>query len=54
MAGGFVPMLRYYRQPSLAAFALPVTALLYALMTLDSARRHRFGHGAGWKGRTYS
>jgi hypothetical protein len=26
-------------------------ALLYAAMTLDSARRHRKGQGGAWKGR---
>jgi hopene-associated glycosyltransferase HpnB len=54
MAGTFVPMLRYYHQPAALALTLPFTALLYLLMTLDSARRHWLGRGAAWKGRTYS
>lgn len=50
----YVPMLRYYRQPPWRALALPVTATLYLLMTLDSALRHHRGQGAAWKGRTYA
>ncbi|GAA4847311.1 glycosyltransferase [Saccharopolyspora rosea] len=52
MAGTFAPMLRYYGQPVVAAFLLPVTAAIYAAMTLDSARRHRFRGGTTWKGRS--
>jgi hopene-associated glycosyltransferase HpnB len=53
MTGTYLPMLRYYRQPALAAPLLPFTALLYLLMTVDSAVQHRRGRGAAWKGRTY-
>lgn len=54
MALTFVPMARYYRQPVVLGVVLPFTAVLYMLMTLDSARRHWAGKGAAWKGRTYS
>ncbi|MEU0052753.1 glycosyltransferase [Streptomyces sp. NPDC006184] len=54
MAGTYVPMLRYYRQPLWLAPLLPFTALLYLLMTVDSAVRHYRGRGAAWKGRTYA
>ncbi|MBT2367356.1 glycosyltransferase [Streptomyces sp. ISL-10] len=54
MAGTYVPMLRYYRQPLLLAPTLPFTALLYLLMTVDSAVQHHRGRGAAWKGRTYA
>ncbi|WP_189910418.1 glycosyltransferase [Streptomyces albogriseolus] len=54
MAGTYVPMLRYYRQPLWLAPLLPVTAFLYLLMTADSAVQHRRGRGAAWKGRTYA
>ncbi|MEU3874131.1 MULTISPECIES: glycosyltransferase [Streptomyces] len=54
MAGTYGPMLRYYRQPLLLAPLLPVTALLYLLMTVDSAVQHHRGRGAAWKGRTYA
>lgn len=53
MAGSYVPMLRYYRQPLWLAPLLPFTALLYLLMTVDSAVQHYRGRGATWKGRTY-
>ena len=48
----FVPMLRLYRLSWLRAPALPLVALLYAGMTVDSARRHYAGRGGEWKGRT--
>ncbi|MFJ7265126.1 glycosyltransferase [Streptomyces sp. NPDC099050] len=54
MAGTYLPMLRYYRQPAVLAPLLPVTALLYLLMTVDSAVQHYRGRGAAWKGRTYA
>ncbi|AVZ71634.1 glycosyl transferase family 2 [Streptomyces lunaelactis] len=54
MAGTYLPMLRYYRQPPLLAPLLPFTALLYLLMTVDSAVQHYRGRGAAWKGRTYA
>ncbi|GAA3192832.1 MULTISPECIES: glycosyltransferase [Streptomyces] len=53
MCGTFLPMVRYYRQPWWTAPLLPFTALLYLLMTVDSAVRHHRGRGAAWKGRTY-
>ncbi|WP_385640238.1 glycosyltransferase [Streptomyces sp. SudanB91_2054] len=54
MAGTYVPMLRYYGQPLWLAPLLPFTALLYLLMTVDSAVQHYRGRGAAWKGRTYA
>ncbi|MER5750381.1 glycosyltransferase [Streptomyces sp. NPDC002088] len=54
MAGTYVPMLRYYRQPLWLAPLLPFTAFLYLLMTVDSAVQHYRGRGAAWKGRTYT
>lgn len=54
MAGTYVPMLRYYRQPVWLAPLLPLTAFLYLLMTVDSAMQHHRGRGAAWKGRTYA
>ncbi|WKE73143.1 glycosyltransferase [Streptomyces sp. WP-1] len=54
MAGTYVPMLRYYRQPLWLAPLLPCTAFLYLLMTVDSAVQHYRGRGAAWKGRTYA
>ncbi|MFJ8467722.1 glycosyltransferase [Streptomyces swartbergensis] len=54
MAGTYVPMLRYYRQPLWLVPLLPFTAFLYLLMTVDSAVQHYRGRGAAWKGRTYA
>jgi len=51
MAWTYLPTLRDYGLSPLYAFLLPISGLLYLLMTLDSARRHRAGHGAHWKGR---
>lgn len=54
MTGTYAPMLRYYGQPLWLAPLLPFTALLYLLMTVDSAVQHYRGRGAAWKGRTYA
>jgi len=51
MTVSFVPMLRLYRLSVLRAPGLPLIAMLYAAMTLDSARRHYAGRGGEWKGR---
>jgi len=48
----YLPMLRLYRLSPLRAPTLPLIAMLYAAMTVDSARRHYAGRGAEWKGRT--
>jgi hopene-associated glycosyltransferase HpnB len=52
MAVTYLPVLRLYRLSWLRAPALPLVALLYAGMTVDSARRHYAGRGGEWKGRT--
>lgn len=54
MAGTYLPMLRHYRRSAALAPLLPFTALLYLLMTVDSAVQHYRGRGASWKGRTYA
>ncbi|MFJ8082422.1 glycosyltransferase [Streptomyces sp. NPDC096205] len=54
MTGTYTPMVRYYGQPLWLAPLLPFTALLYLLMTVDSAVQHYRGRGAAWKGRTYA
>ncbi len=51
MAAAFLPTLRLYRQPPWRAALLPISALLYSLMTVDSAWRHWRGRGGAWKGR---
>ncbi len=54
MAIAYFPIVRFYQCSPLYALALPIIALLYTLMTLDSALRHWQGKGGAWKGRTYS
>ena len=54
MALAYWPTLKLYGGNPLLALALPLIALLYTLMTLDSARRHWAGQGGAWKGRVYS
>jgi hopene-associated glycosyltransferase HpnB len=51
MTISYLPMLRLYRLSPLRAPLLPATAVLYAAMTADSARRHYAGRGGAWKGR---
>lgn len=54
MAWTYLPTLDLYRLNALWALSLPFAGILYAVMTLDSARLHYAGQGAAWKGRTYS
>jgi hopene-associated glycosyltransferase HpnB len=53
MCIAFIPTLALYRLPAELAFALPLIAALYLLMTLDSALQHFLGKGGRWKGRVY-
>lgn len=53
MALAYLPTVRLYRVSPLWALALPAIALLYTLMTVDSALRHWRGQGGAWKGRVY-
>ncbi|MDE2902203.1 MAG: glycosyltransferase [Chloroflexota bacterium] len=54
MTCSYLPMTRWYGGSLLRAVTLPLSAVIYVTMTLDSARRHYRGVGGGWKGRTYS
>jgi hopene-associated glycosyltransferase HpnB len=51
MSASYVPMLRYYGLSPLRAPSLPLIAVLYAAMTVDSARRHYSGRAVSWRGR---
>ncbi|MGC8713123.1 MAG: glycosyltransferase [Leptodesmis sp.] len=53
MTLAYLPTIRLYRLSPLWAVCLPAIALLYNLMTLDSALRHWRGQGGAWKGRVY-
>ena len=54
MARTMLPILCEYRVSAWFAPLLPLAALLYTAMTLDSARRFRRGRGGLWKGRSFS
>lgn len=45
MSLAYLPMIRFYECPVWLAFCLPIIALLYNLMTLDSALRYWQGRG---------
>ena len=53
MSLAYLPTIRLYKSSPLWAFSLPVVALLYTLMTLDSAIQYWQGRGGAWKGRVY-
>ena len=53
MAIAYWPTLKLYGRSPLWGLELPLIALLYNLMTLDSAWRHWRGQVGGWKGRVY-
>ncbi|MGH6886743.1 MAG: glycosyltransferase, partial [Geminicoccales bacterium] len=50
MAYSYWPTLHFFRRPWWQAFTLPLVALAYGAMTVDSAWRHRKGRGGAWKG----
>jgi hypothetical protein len=54
MAIAYLPTLKLYKLSPLWSLSLPIIALFYNLMTIDSALRHWQGKGGGWKGRVYS
>lgn len=54
MTLAYWPTIRLYCLSPLWAFTLPFIALLYTLMTADSALRHLQGRGGAWKGRVYA
>jgi hopene-associated glycosyltransferase HpnB len=51
MALAFWPTVRLYRLAPAWVLTLPLAAVLFGAMTLDSARRFRRGAGGRWKGR---
>lgn len=53
MTVAYLPTVRLYKLSILWAFSLPAIALLYTLMTMDSAYKYWQGKGGAWKGRTY-
>lgn len=53
MALSYAPQVRFSGLGAQWALALPCSAMLFLVATVDSAIRHHFGAGAGWKGRRY-
>ena len=53
MVRTYLPMVRWLGCAPAWAAALPLSATLYAAMTVSSAWRHHRGAGAAWKGRAY-
>jgi hopene-associated glycosyltransferase HpnB len=47
----YMSAVRFYRQPVLSAFLLPLAAVFYTAATLESAIRYWNGKGGTWKGR---
>ncbi|MCE2510044.1 MAG: glycosyltransferase [Alphaproteobacteria bacterium] len=54
MMASYRPSLKLYGTAPWVALFLPVVALLYCAMTLDSARRHWQKAGGAWKGRPHT
>ena len=53
MLYAYRPTWELYRGDDPAIVLLPLAAMLYTAMTVDSALRHARGKGGAWKGRTY-
>lgn len=53
MTLSYLPTVRLYGGSIGVAFCLPGVALLYTVMTVDSAWQHWRGQGGAWKGRVY-
>ena len=48
----YIPTLKLYTRPVWEAGLLPISALLYTVMTIMSAYQYRFGKKPSWKGRS--
>jgi len=53
MGMAYWPTIKLYRQTPVWILALPIAAVCYAAMTIDSARQYRLGRGGLWKGRVF-
>ena len=53
MSIAYFPTVRLYQISWLWVLTLPAIAILYSLMTVDSAIRYARGQGGAWKGRVY-
>ena len=50
----YLPIIRFYGLSPIYAMSLPTVALIYILITIDSAWRHWRGRGGYWKGRVHT
>ncbi len=53
MSASYLPTLRWYKLSFSLAPVLPISAILYTMMTVSSALRAWQGKGSEWKGRSY-
>ena len=53
MSIAYLPSIKLYNLSFIWVFSLPAIALIYNLMTIDSALKYYRGKGGAWKGRTY-
>ncbi|WP_373478845.1 glycosyltransferase [Geminocystis sp.] len=53
MTLSYFPTVKFYQLPFFYSLILPIIALLYSFMTIDSAVRYWQGKGGKWKGRVY-
>ena len=53
MSYAYLPTVTYYRITRLWVLSLPIAAILYILMTINSAVHHWQNKGRKWKGRIY-
>ena len=54
MGAAFTPTVRFYGLPYARVLTLPVAAILFLAMTIESALKYWRGIRAEWKGRTYA
>ena len=54
MSAAYWPTVKFYRLPAIHVLSLPVAAMLFLAMTIESAISHWRGTTARWKGRSYA
>lgn len=54
MTTAYLPTHQLYKRPAWEALLLPIAAIIYSMMTIDSARRYWTKKHPSWKGRKYA
>ena len=49
----FLPTAKFYNLTFVFYFSLPISSIIYMLMTINSAYNYYFKNGNVWKGRKY-